>query len=391
MIEVRNLRKQFGDLVVLRDVTVDIRKGEVVSVIGPSGCGKSTFLRCLNLLERPTSGSIRVDGVDLLAPGTDVPKVRQGMNMVFQSFNLFSHLSVLENLTLGPIRLRGTEPAVAAARARDLLRLVGLGEKECSFPDELSGGQKQRVAIARCLAMEPRIILFDEPTSALDPTMVREVLSVIRRLTREGLTMVIVTHEMDFARDVSSRVLYLDEGVVYEEGPPAQIFGEPRREKTRAFIHRIRSYTRRIASADHDLYALNAEIEAFCEKQIIPRQARHPLLLLVEEVLQVYAPFLGREPLDLTIRYSERNERLELTCESPGAPRHPLEGGDLADDLGLNIIRNLCADIRYDRAGERNRLQFVLKREPALAKAGLAVEPASGETPSPPSPSSPTI
>ncbi len=169
MIEVRNLRKQYGDLVVLKDVTAEIRKGEVVSVIGPSGCGKSTFLRCLNLLERPTSGSIRIDGVDLLAPGTDVPRIRQRMNMVFQSFNLFSHLSVLENLTLGPVRLRGLTPSAAVARAREFLRMVGLGEKESSLPDELSGGQKQRVAIARCLAMEPRIILFDEPTSALDP------------------------------------------------------------------------------------------------------------------------------------------------------------------------------------------------------------------------------
>ncbi len=378
MIQVRNLRKQFGDLVVLKDITAEILKGEVVSVIGPSGCGKSTFLRCLNLLERPTGGSIRIDGVDLMAPGTDVARVRQGMNMVFQSFNLFNHLSVLGNLTLGPIRLRRVDRAVAEDRARELLRLVGLGEKEASFPDELSGGQKQRVAIARCLAMEPRIILFDEPTSALDPTMVREVLSVIRRLTREGLTMVIVTHEMDFARDVSSRVFYLDEGVVYEDGPPEQIFGAPRREKTRAFIYRIRSYTRRIASADHDLYALNAEIEAFCERQIIPRQVRERLLLLVEEVLQVYAPFLGREPVDLTVGYSERNDRLELTCESPGSPRHPLESAQVADDLGLNIIRNLCEDIRYSRVEDRNRLQFVLRRQRS-GEPGSAAAAGPGE------------
>ncbi len=195
---------------------------------------------------------------------------------------------------------------------------------------------------------------------------------------------------MDFARDVSSRVFYLDEGIIYEEGPPSQILGEPRREKTRAFIHRIRSYSRRIASADHDLYALNAEIEAFCEKQIVPRPDRDHLLLLVEEVLQVYGPFLGREPLDLTVGYSERNNRLELVCESPGEPRHPLEGSHLADDLGLNIIRNLCSDIQYSRVQDRNRLQCVLKRERPPAMSGLAAEPARAETPaaSPPAPGS---
>ncbi len=292
MIKVEHLSKKFGDLVVLKDITIEIKKGEVISIIGPSGTGKSTFLRCLNLLDRPSGGSIHIDGVDMLDPKADVPQIRQKMNMVFQSFNLFSHLSVLENLTLGPIKLLGMSRQDAQQKSLELLKLVGLAEKADSYPDELSGGQKQRVAIARCLAMDPEIILFDEPTSALDPTMVSEVLSVIRRLAKDGMTMAIVTHEMDFARDVSNRVLYMDEGLIYEEGTPEQIFENPQKEKTRAFINRIRSFNYHISSPDYDLYAMNAEIEAFCEKQILSRKTRHNVLLLVEELLQIYSPLL---------------------------------------------------------------------------------------------------
>lgn len=288
MIKVEHLSKKFGDLAVLKDVTVDIKKGEVVSIIGPSGTGKSTFLRCLNLLEQPSGGSIIIGGVDVLDKKTDLPKVRQKANMVFQSFNLFSHLTALENLTLAQIKLLRTSRQDAERKALEKLRLVGVAEKAHNYPDELSGGQKQRVAIARCLAMDPDIILFDEPTSALDPTMVSEVLSVIRRLARDGMTMAIVTHEMDLARDVSDRVLYMDEGIIYEMGPPDQIFGNPQREKTKTFINRIRSLTYRVNSPDYDLYAMNAEIEAFCDKQNLSKSTRSHLLLLVEELLQLY-------------------------------------------------------------------------------------------------------
>jgi polar amino acid transport system ATP-binding protein len=361
MIKVEHLSKKFDDLGVLKDITTAIKKGEVVSIIGPSGAGKSTFLRCLNLLEYPSSGSIRIDGVDILDKKTDVPKIRQKMNMVFQSFNLFSHLSVLENLTIGPIKLKGMSKEAAQLKAMGLLRLVGLAEKACNFPDELSGGQKQRVAIARCLAMEPDIILFDEPTSALDPTMVSEVLSVIRRLAREGMTMAIVTHEMGFARDVSNRILYMDEGIIYEEGSPEQIFDNPQKEKTRAFIQRIRSYTCRISSPDYDLYAMNAEIEAFCEKQILPKKTRDSLLLLVEELLQIYTPYLPVTVLDLTISYSEKSERLEVVCESAGEAANPLDSDNLSDDdLGLTIIIKLTESIEYRYINGKNILQFLL-------------------------------
>ena len=360
MIKVEHLAKKFGELTVLKDVTVDIAKGEVISIIGPSGTGKSTFLRCLNLLDAPSGGRIEIDGINLLDPATDVPKMRRKMGMVFQSFNLFAHLSVLDNLPLGPIKLLGASKTEAQAKARELLKLVGLAEKAGSFPDELSGGQKQRVAIARCLAMEPQIILFDEPTSALDPTMVSEVLAVMRRLAKEGLTMLVVTHEMEFARDVSNRVFYMDEGVIYEQGPPAQIFEQPQREKTRAFIHRIRSVCLRIDSPDFDLYAINAEIEQFCEKQILPKKTRQHLSLLVEELLAIYQPRLAAAALDITLGYAEKTGRLELTLDAPGNAPNPLDSDALPDELGLTIISKLAESIDYQTNADGNRLSIRL-------------------------------
>jgi polar amino acid transport system ATP-binding protein len=362
MIKVEHLSKKYDELTVLKDITLEIKKGEVISIIGPSGTGKSTFLRCLNLLDQPSGGSIVIDGVDILDKKSNVPKIRQKMNMVFQSFNLFAHLSVLENLTIGQIKLRGMGQKEAAQKSLELLRLVGLAEKAGSYPDELSGGQKQRVAIARCLAMEPEIILFDEPTSALDPTMVSEVLSVIRRLARDGMTMAIVTHEMDFARDVSNRVLYMDQGLIYEEGTPEQIFENPQKERTRAFINRIRSITLRISSPDYDLYAMNAEIETFCEKQILPRKTRQNLILLVEELLQIYNPQLNSTLLEVTVAYSEKKESLELVCESTGEAQNPLDRDLLPDEFGLSIIRNLTESIEYHRVNDKNRLTVLMKK-----------------------------
>ena len=363
MIKVHHLSKTYGDINVLKDISLTVAKGEVISIIGPSGTGKSTFLRCLNLLEHPSGGSITVDGIDLLDKKSDVPKIRQRMNMVFQSFNLFSHLTVLENLTIGPIRLLGINKQEAEQKSLEILKLVGLAEKADSFPDELSGGQKQRVAIARCLAMNPEIILFDEPTSALDPTMVSEVLAVIRRLAKDGMTMLIVTHEMAFARDVSSRVLYMDEGLIYEEGTPQQIFEQPQKEKTRAFINRIRSFNYRISSPDYDLYAMNAEIETFCERQILPRKTRHNLLLLVEELLQIHNPLLAATSLNLTIAYSEKKETLEIMLENQGEPINLLDKDRLPDELGLNIINHLAQEIDYQRIEATNRVTVRMKKE----------------------------
>ncbi|MCK6255900.1 amino acid ABC transporter ATP-binding protein [Fictibacillus sp. KIGAM418] len=239
MIKVRNLKKSFGDLEVLKDINSEIKEQEVVCVIGPSGSGKSTFLRCLNKLEDITGGEVVVNGYNLVDPKVNINLVRQDVGMVFQQFNLFPHKSVLENVTLGPIKVRGMEPAKAKEKALALLSKVGLNDKANSYPGQLSGGQKQRVAIARALAMDPKIMLFDEPTSALDPEMVGEVLEVMKQLAKEGMTMVVVTHEMGFAREVGDRVIFMDGGYIVEENIPSELFGNPKHERTKSFLSKV--------------------------------------------------------------------------------------------------------------------------------------------------------
>ncbi len=239
MITVERLVKRFGDLEVLKGIDQHVEQGEKVVVIGPSGSGKSTFLRCINLLDHPTSGRILVDGEEITDPKCDIDRVRQKMGMVFQLFNLFPHLTVLQNLTLAPVQLKRLDPAAAEEKALGLLRRVGLADKALVYPSKLSGGQKQRVAIARALAMDPEIMLFDEPTSALDPEMVGEVLSVMKELAADGMTMLVVTHEMGFAREVGSRILFMDEGRIAEEGSPSALFGDPRNARTREFLSKV--------------------------------------------------------------------------------------------------------------------------------------------------------
>lgn len=239
VIHVKGLTKQFGKLAVLRGIDCSIKATEVVCVIGPSGSGKSTFLRCLNGLEDASGGEVRVHGISVHEPKTDVDALRSDIGMVFQRFNLFPHKTVLENITLAPTKVRGLTSAQARLRASELLEKVGLLEKIDAYPNQLSGGQQQRVAIARALAMQPRIMLFDEPTSALDPEMVGEVLAVMQSLAEEGMTMVVVTHEMGFARQVADRVLFIDEGVVVEEGTPVAIFDHPTEERTRRFLSKV--------------------------------------------------------------------------------------------------------------------------------------------------------
>ncbi|NMB25593.1 MAG: amino acid ABC transporter ATP-binding protein [Firmicutes bacterium] len=239
IIEFQNVNKYFGDFQVLCDISEQVHKGEVVVVIGPSGSGKSTFLRCMNRLEEIHSGRVIVDGVDIFSPSTDINKVRTEIGMVFQQFNLYPHMSVLDNITLAPRKVRDLPKAEAEIIAKELLSKVGLLDKACSFPNQLSGGQQQRVAIARGLAMHPKIMLFDEPTSALDPEMIKEVLDVMKELAREGMTMVVVTHEMGFAREVADRILFMDEGRIVEQGTPGHFFTAPVEERTRAFLRQI--------------------------------------------------------------------------------------------------------------------------------------------------------
>ncbi|EMX5393141.1 TPA: amino acid ABC transporter ATP-binding protein [Listeria innocua] len=239
MINIKNLHKHFGKLEVLKGIDLEIASGEVVVVIGPSGSGKSTFLRCLNLLEQPTTGTILFENKDLMAKQTNVNELRQKMGMVFQNFNLFPHKNVLENLMLAPMKVKNEDSSAAKEHALSLLEKVGLADKAASYPSQLSGGQQQRVAIARALAMNPDVMLFDEPTSALDPEMVGEVLSVMKSLAKEGMTMVVVTHEMGFAREVADRVVFMDAGVIQEQGTPEEVFGNPQNDRTKDFLGKV--------------------------------------------------------------------------------------------------------------------------------------------------------
>ena len=362
MITVKHLSKTYIDkdksLTVLRDVNCEIKKGEVISIIGPSGTGKSTFLRCLNRLEEATGGEIIIDGINILDKKTDINKVRRKMGMVFQSFNLFNHMSILENVTVGPVKLLGMPRAQAIEQGLELLRMVGLAEKAQAMPKELSGGQKQRVAIARCLSMKPDIILFDEPTSALDPTMVSEVLSVIRQLARQGMTMAIVTHEMKFARDVSSRIFFMNDGVIYEEGTPDQIFDHPQKPVTRQFINRIRSLRFDIGSADYDLHRMNGQIETFCLKYSLDRKYV-TLQLLLEEMLTHILP--GRYPLQAEINYSEKDYSLHFDFLLPGIfPELLEENGDNA--LSWMIVRGFCEEVNIQPAEDGCSIHLKLKK-----------------------------
>ena len=239
MIEVKNLDKSYGKLHVLKGVSLNVQKGEKIAIIGPSGSGKSTFLRCLNLLETPDSGTINFEGTDITAKGTDINKIRQKMNMVFQHFNLFPHLTVLQNITLAPLTLKIQTKKEAEENAMKLLQLIGLKDKANSYPSSLSGGQKQRIAIVRSLAMKPDVILFDEPTSALDPEMVGEVLQLMKDLAHKGMTMLVVTHEMAFAREVATRVLFMADGNIEEQGTPEEVFDNPKSERLRNFLKAV--------------------------------------------------------------------------------------------------------------------------------------------------------
>ena len=349
IISISHMKKSFGTLDVLRDINVDIHKGEVISIIGPSGTGKSTFLRCLNLLEHPSSGSVLVGGQDILAKDADVPLLRRRMGMVFQSFNLFNGMSVLDNITLSPMQLLGQNREEAEQEARRLLKMVGLAERANAMPDQLSGGQKQRVAIARALAMKPEILLFDEPTSALDPTMVSEVLGVMTQLARQGMTMIVVTHEMRFARQVSSRVLFFAEGVVYEDGTPEQLFEQPQRELTRQFIHQIHETEFLIESKDFDWYAMMAKMEQFCQHYNLSHQQTDSVIHVIDESLAILGsaePGVGAGTR-LTLAYTEQDNTLQLKVKCPKAI--DAAAFDAEDNMiAMTMLRNFSSQVSID-------------------------------------------
>ncbi len=331
MISIKHLSKTFhnpdGSIVtVLKDVNCDIDKGEVISIIGPSGTGKSTLLRALNMLEPPTSGQILVDGEDITAKGYRLDVLRRRMGMVFQSFNLFEHMTVIENIIYAPIRLLGLSEADARAEAMTLLRKVGMSQKADVYPSSLSGGQKQRVAIARSLAMHPEVILFDEPTSALDPTMVGEVLSVIRQLASEGLTMLIVTHEMRFARDVSTRIFFMYDGIIYEDGSPGQIFEHPVHSVTKSFVNRIQKLVFEISDDEFDLLEMHSEMNRFCIKYNIAEKAAEAIPVADDMIQNHMASF---RPLTFRLTYTELTGETALDFMVEGLTESPFAGGNV--------------------------------------------------------------
>ena len=361
MISVKHLCKAYPNVTPLKDINCEIERGEVISIIGPSGTGKSTLLRCINCLELPTKGEVYVDGQNILAAGVDLNKVRQKMGMVFQQFNLFAHLMIIENVMLGATDLLGKTRQEAYDHGMELLESVGMAEKAFAYPDELSGGQKQRVAIARTLSMNPEIILFDEPTSALDPTMVGEVVSVIRALKEKGMTMMIVTHEMKFARDISTRIFYMDQGLIYEDGTPEQIFGNPQKERTRIFIKQLKPYHADIKSQKFDFLGINSEIAQFMHKNLVPEHFRDASQRLFEELfMQCVLPHLPATfDAALDMGWSDRNLRLEFALRYDGPDYDPLT--DAAnDELALLLVQKTAPGLRHRYANGMNYLEVTL-------------------------------
>ncbi len=359
MIKIEHLRKEYPNVTPLKDVSVEINKGDVISIIGPSGTGKSTLLRCLNQLEKPTSGKVTFDGEEITAPGCRIDLVRRKMGMVFQSFNLFDNLNIIGNVMDAPVKLLGKSKKEAYDEGMKLLKRVGLAEKAQNYPSELSGGQKQRVAIARAIAMQPEMILFDEPTSALDPTMVSEVLQVIRSLAKEGMTMMIVTHEMKFARDVSNRVFYMDEGGIYEDGSPEQIFGNPQKEKTRRFIKRLRQLEFEIENSDYDFVGTTSRIEVFSrENMMSPKLMRRAQLAFEEIVSQNLVPFCEDQeqyPISVLMEYSDTDENMSMDISYKGDRYDPLSEGD---ELSAELVKKLAKSTKYKYENGKNSVNM---------------------------------
>ena len=344
MIRLEHVRKEYPNVTPLSDVNAEIKAGDIISVIGPSGTGKSTLLRCINLLERPDSGKIFFGDEEITSPHCNIYKIRQKMGMVFQQFNLFGNLTVIENIMLSPVRLKGESRQSAYENGMRLLRQVGLPEKYLNYPDELSGGQKQRIAIARALAMNPDVILLDEPTSALDPTMVGEVQAVIRELARSGKTMMIVTHEMNFARAICNRVFYIDEGGIYEEGTPKEIFTSPKRERTRRFIQRLHVVEFTIHNKVFDFPGAVSEIDTFCRKNMIGGHQAVKLHLAFEELIQgILLPLPNVKTIHAAIEHSEESGEIFFDVRYDGPVMNPAEG----DDISYSVLKGSVSDIQH--------------------------------------------
>jgi len=362
MIELRHLRKAYPNAVPLTDVSVTIRDGDIISVIGPSGTGKSTLLRCINLLDRPSSGQIFIDGEEITAPGCKVSELRKKVGMVFQSFNLFGHMTVIENVMIPGMDLLGRSRQEAYDRGMELLHLVGMDGRALNYPDMLSGGQKQRVAIARTLAMDPEIILFDEPTSALDPAMTGEVQSVIRDLAKMGKTMMIVSHEMKFAREICNRVFYMDQGGIYEDGSPDQVFNHPERELTRRFVRNLKVFETRIDSSAFDFRGTVGELQSYGYKNQLPAKTVYRLQSVFEELCQqILLPLFEEPQILFTVEYNEDENVAAVIVRYNGPHFDPRETDN---DLALSLVESQSESIQYtaeEDAEFSNRLEISIR------------------------------
>ena len=345
MIEIQHLRKEYPASTPLKDVNTVIQDGDIISVIGPSGTGKSTLLRCINMLETPTSGHILIDGTDVTDKNCDIDLIRQKVGMVFQSFNLFEHLTVIENIMMPQTDLKKRTRQEAFDKGMSLLHSVGLGRQALRYPSELSGGQKQRVAIARTLAMDPEAILFDEPTSALDPTMVGEVQTVIRQLSQSVKAMMIVTHEMRFAKEISNKVFYMDQGIIYEEGTPEQIFDHPVKERTRAFVIGLKVLHIHVNSESFDFIGTQSQIEEYCYKNQVSVKTAYRISSVFEELcVQILMPTLSECDISMTVEYSEKSAQTRMVLRYGGVPFNPK---DTKNELAFKVLAGLCKEIRW--------------------------------------------
>lgn len=345
MIEIQHLRKEYPASTPLKDVNTVIRDGDIISVIGPSGTGKSTLLRCINMLETPTSGHILIDGTDVTDKNCDIDLIRQKVGMVFQSFNLFEHLTVIENIMMPQTDLKKRTRQEAFDKGMSLLHSVGLGRQALRYPSELSGGQKQRVAIARTLAMDPEAILFDEPTSALDPTMVGEVQTVIRQLSQSVKAMMIVTHEMRFAKEISNKVFYMDQGIIYEEGTPEQIFDHPVKERTRAFVNGLKVLHIHVNSESFDFIGTQSQIEEYCYKNQVSVKTAYRISSVFEELcVQILMPTLSECDISMTVEYSEKSAQTRMVLRYGGDPFNPK---DTKNELAYKVLAGLCKEIHW--------------------------------------------
>ena len=366
MIELKHVQKKFAEITPLQDVNAEIRQGDIISVIGPSGTGKSTLLRCINMLDPPTAGQIFVDGEDITRPDCDIKLVRRKLGMVFQSFHLFGHLTVIENLMQPQIDLLGRTRQDAYCKSMEILDRVGMAGRYLQYPDQLSGGQKQRVAIARTLVMDPEIILFDEPTSALDPTMVGEVQSVISDLAKSGNTMMIVTHEMKFAREICNRVFYMDQGGIYDDGTPEEIFDHPVKDRTRRFIRRLKILEIPIDEEAFDFPGMSNELANYCYKNGVSADRALRAKAVFEELSKnILIPHLKRCGRGIRIRfifeYNPSDDSMTVEAMYHGQRFLAEEGGDA---LALALVRWAASEISHediDEDGCTNRLKLAVK------------------------------